>query len=654
MYLGSYDFDCFGKLDAFNKIAQHLKSAFTIFIDELSIHNSPTDLVELRKKIQIKYTPAPRLADATIEYFIGDRKIQDINEFIQNTVCYGKGDSTLIYFYKTKNWTIFIDEDKVYILDQTFHIADIPSSLSIMPSDTCITFKNSQYMDVCCTTSPSYISNSLPPPEITASGELPLKIARENPNRVETFSSTEQITEMEVSGGYIVRESCCGNNIIELHNLTKIEFIETRKDCKITNRFLNAYYNGYQDYHCMNWEEIHFFSENDGKVYEITFYNHQNKLIRKSISSEYTGDYKYCKFVADYSHYNIQMVGHNEEKDKSKLWIDKDLAKSLDTKLNEILGTDNKGKVTATSIFKADKEKLLDWFKENHIAENYKNEAIDEFKKATTNEIAKALGEQIKDLKSYHEHREELFDIIETVITSNLAKVNKIAYDNNGHPLVSFETTKEEKSMFDNIFGKYEFGEVKDGAIKYTPNGLAMRDSCGDYVVYKDGTGTNMSNLTMDIPLFKMPVALVDIKPGDIIVHFGAGNSAYVKVEEIKKDSIVCIDPFQKQRIELVPESNLFGFQFVVKVVSPISMDTIKPNESNPFGNLLPFMLMGKDNKSDDYFKYLMMMQMCGNTQFNPMMFMLMDKDGDNDFFKYMLMMQMGGIDIPTRPEVSE
>ena len=83
-------------------------------------------------------------------------------------------------------------------------------------------------------------------------------------------------------------------------------------------------------------------------------------------------------------------------------------------------------------------------------------------------------------------------------------------------------------------------------------------------------------------------------------------------------------------------------------------MDTIKPNESNPFGNLLPFMLMGKDNKSDNYFKYLMMMQMCGNTQFNPMMFMLMDKDGDNDFFKYMLMMQMGGIDIPTRPEVSE
>ena len=205
--------------------------------------------------------------------------------------------------------------------------------------------------------------------------------------------------------------------------------------------------------------------------------------------------------------------------------------------------------------------------------------------------------------------------------------------------------------MFDNIFGKYDFGEVKDKNIAYSPYGMALRDSAGDYVVYNtDGSiATNIGkDMIFDVPMLKLPATYADIKSGDIIVHFAIGNSAYVIVKEKTADGIIVIDPGDKTIKTLVPEKNIFGFEFYVKVMLPFNMDAVKPTKDNPFGNLMFPMMMSR-NGNDDMFKYLMLMQMSGQTEFNPMLFMLMGKDNENSndsFFKYMMFSQMGNFTI--------
>lgn len=236
---------------------------------------------------------------------------------------------------------------------------------------------------------------------------------------------------------------------------------------------------------------------------------------------------------------------------------------------------------------------------------------------------------------------------------------NRIIFGADGTPWVTLERTdpakvkeefskavnsifkEENNSMFDNIFNKYSFGKVNDNRIAYTTEGLAFRDSAGDYIVYKDGTGINMNQFKIDVPLFKMPVPLKDIQPGDIIVHFAVGNNAYLLVEEVKDNGIVVIDPQDKTRKEIVPEkSSIFGFDFIPKVIAPITADAIKANEENPFGNLLPFLMMSDNSNNNNDMMMFMMMQN-GGFEFNPMMLMMMDKSDNNDWVKYLIMSQM-------------
>jgi hypothetical protein len=238
------------------------------------------------------------------------------------------------------------------------------------------------------------------------------------------------------------------------------------------------------------------------------------------------------------------------------------------------------------------------------------------------------------------------------------ALYGRTVFNWDGTPCVTFEHTdpakikeefskaanldfkEENNSMFDNIFNKYNFGEIKDNRIAYTTEGLAFRDSAGDYIVYKDGTGINMNQFKMDLPLFKIPVPLKDIQSGDIIVHFAVGDNAYLLVEEVKDNGIVVIDPQDKTRKEIVPEKNIFGFDFIPKVIAPITADAIKANEENPFGNLLPFLMMGDSGSNNDMMMFMMMQN--GSFEFNPMMLMMMDKsNNDNNLIKYMILSQM-------------
>ena len=100
-------------------------------------------------------------------------------------------------------------------------------------------------------------------------------------------------------------------------------------------------------------------------------------------------------------------------------------------------------------------------------------------------------------------------------------------------------------------------------------------------------------------------------------------------------DIIIIVIIFKKK--------NIFNFNFVVKIVNPMEnmLQNTNADASNPFGNLLPFMLMSED-KND--FKDIMLISMLngGTLDANPLMlYGLMNEKGNDDFMKFMLLSQM-------------
>ena len=197
----------------------------------------------------------------------------------------------------------------------------------------------------------------------------------------------------------------------------------------------------------------------------------------------------------------------------------------------------------------------------------------------------------------------------------------------------------EEKNMNENMFSgimkNFQFGKVDTDKIAYSMNGMAFKNQNGDYVVYNaDGTATNVSTLAFQMPLFAMPTALANIAAGDVIVH--NKENEYVVVKEVTKTAIVAIAPDRNEIVTI-------GFDFYTKIVSPMAMMAGNAINDNPFGNILPFMLMGDGEVDKDT---MLMLAMCnGGVANQNMMLPLMlmgDKDNDNTAMIAMAMM-MGG-----------
>lgn len=201
---------------------------------------------------------------------------------------------------------------------------------------------------------------------------------------------------------------------------------------------------------------------------------------------------------------------------------------------------------------------------------------------------------------------------------------------------------KEDNSMKMNmkeIFGD-TIGRYTSGTIKYSPKGLAFLTDNYSYVVYDVDTlaATNVANLVMDIPVYGIPVALKDLKKGDTIVY----NEAYYLVKAITDTHISAIN-VRKGTIEnLIPKTSIFGFSFYVKLVTP--MENFKPDSSNPFNSMLPFLLFEDSDDSNLMNDIIMMSMMSGgtiNSSMLPLM-MMMNKDGGDKNDLLMMMMLMG------------
>ena len=191
----------------------------------------------------------------------------------------------------------------------------------------------------------------------------------------------------------------------------------------------------------------------------------------------------------------------------------------------------------------------------------------------------------------------------------------------------------------------FDFGPCTNDQVRMSMYGLAIKNASGEWVSYNDGQVVNVDVLNFDGAkyMFKMPVAVKDIAVGDIVIH----NRVPMFVESVE-NGIHVVDIRAGEKKEILPTTNMFGFNFVTKIVSMFNAFQSSPTPDQPFGNMLPFlMLNGEDGKSMDSDTMLMFMMMQNQNQngstnifANPMMLYFLMKDkGDNDILPLMLMM---------------
>ena len=189
----------------------------------------------------------------------------------------------------------------------------------------------------------------------------------------------------------------------------------------------------------------------------------------------------------------------------------------------------------------------------------------------------------------------------------------------------------------------FDFGPCTNDQVRISMYGLAIKNASGEWVSYNDGQVVNVDVLNFDGAkyMFKMPVAVKDIAVGDIVIH----NRVPMFVESVE-NGIHVVDIRAGEKKEILPTTNMFGFNFVTKIVSLFNAFQSSPTPDQPFGNMLPFlMLNGEDGKtmdSDTMLMFMMMQNQNGSTNVfaNPMMLYFLMKDkGGNDILPWMLMM---------------
>ena len=210
--------------------------------------------------------------------------------------------------------------------------------------------------------------------------------------------------------------------------------------------------------------------------------------------------------------------------------------------------------------------------------------------------------------------------------------------------LENMKKKEEEKSMnMKSITKDFRFGKVND--VRMSMYGPAF-NSCNngiEWLAYdkasEDWVDVSPFNFDIKFPVFyMMPVAKDKVATGDFIMHC----NSWVRIVDFD-DALrpIAEDPWKKEVITIMPTKNMFGFDFYTKLVNIFGDFAGKASKDNPFGNMLPFMMMSDGGKMEDMLPMLMMM----GGQFdmsNPMMLMAMCGDGKmSDMLPVMMMMTM-------------
>lgn len=205
--------------------------------------------------------------------------------------------------------------------------------------------------------------------------------------------------------------------------------------------------------------------------------------------------------------------------------------------------------------------------------------------------------------------------------------------------------TQKENNKMDNKIFNFDFGPVKGDNIRMSMYGLAIKNRDGNYVAW-DKVNENIMNVDIlnfngDGLMYKIPVAIKDIKDGDIVIH----NKVPMFVLEVFDKSLDVIDIYSGERKSIILSRSPFGFDFATKVISLIDFGTMSgaaPSEDNPFGNMWPLLMLG-DSSSIDPMILALMCAGKGDCANPMMMYALLASKGNNDNLLPLMLMMNGG-----------
>lgn len=184
----------------------------------------------------------------------------------------------------------------------------------------------------------------------------------------------------------------------------------------------------------------------------------------------------------------------------------------------------------------------------------------------------------------------------------------------------------------------FDFGPCTNDNIRMSMYGLAVKNANGTWVSYnpesKEIIDVDIFNFDGGKFLYKMPVAIKDIAPGMVIVH----NRKAMFVIEVGDSGITVVDPQAGEEKKILPTKNCFNFNFYTRVVSLfdsfMKSPENAPSAENPFGNMLPFLMMSENSGEFDMNTMLMLSMMGGQSGMdfskNPMMMYFLMKDSKN------------------------
>ena len=210
------------------------------------------------------------------------------------------------------------------------------------------------------------------------------------------------------------------------------------------------------------------------------------------------------------------------------------------------------------------------------------------------------------------------------------------------------EKKKEKTTMDTSKIFNFDFGPVSGSQFRMSPYGLAVRTQANGWVAFNAASGELMDvdviNFDLSKMIYKMPVAQSAIAAGDILIH--GGKPVFVRKADTSNGIVNVIDYSTASVMDILPVKSPFGFNFFTKVVCFVDMNGASAaSPDNPFGGLLPFLMMGEGKDFDP----MMLMFMGGNMNFasNPMMmYFMLNSDGkdNSNLLPLFLMMNSGNM----------
>lgn len=256
---------------------------------------------------------------------------------------------------------------------------------------------------------------------------------------------------------------------------------------------------------------------------------------------------------------------------------------------------------------------------------------VDERERTAANSVDFHINEE-------HEALNETIELLKK-------RVEQLGHDLEVHlaPVDDLKCAEENKEdiMNTNSMFNFDFGRVTD-SVRVSTYGLAIKGVDGRYVSWDNKNKSVMDVEVLSMPgsefVYKMPVAIKDVKVGDVVVH----NRVPMYVTAVNTQTLTVVDIREATEKTIYPVKSPFGFNFVTKVVSLFDSVNGTASADAPFGNMLPFMLMG--NKDMDPMMLMMMMNQGGNANImsNPMMMYFLMKDGKgSDMLPFVMMGMM-------------